>query len=206
MVPAPRSAARARFAWPATLLLLTGLHLPGLPLAAAADSPPAADPAAPRLSRPLEFPLIEGHGSVVSLPEAEERPRIGGRVVLDTTAASPAGKVNRGLESAARLVNLYAQEGLAAARPRIAVILHHNAMPASLSDPAHERTGGGSNPNRELVEKLVAEGVEVWVCGQSLVRGGHPLSDVIPGIHVASSAMVFNINRQQGGWAMLGIH
>lgn len=168
--------------------------------------PPAADPAAPRLSRPLEFPLIEGYGSVVALPEAEERPRIGGRVVFDTTAAAPAGKANRGLESAARLVNIYAQEGLTASRPQIAVILHHNAMPSALADSAHERAGGGSNPNRELVERLLAAGVEVWVCGQSLVRGGHALSDVIPGIRVAHSAMIFNMNRQQDGWASLGVH
>jgi intracellular sulfur oxidation DsrE/DsrF family protein len=170
------------------------------------QQPPMTDPTAPRLSRPLEVPLIEGYGSVVALPEAEERPRIGGRVVFDATAAAPAGKVNRGLESAARLVNLYAQEGLTAGRPQIAVILHHNAMPASLADQAHERAGGGSNPNRELVERLLAAGVEVWVCGQSLVRGGHAFSDVIPGIRVAHSAMIFNINRQQDGWASLGVH
>jgi intracellular sulfur oxidation DsrE/DsrF family protein len=186
-------------------LIVTTLMASGAP-AWAADSPPPGDPASPRLSRPLEFPLIEGYGSVVSLPEAGERPRIGGRVVFDTTSAAPAGKVNRGLESAARLVNLYAQEGLAAGRPQIAVLLHFNATPAALIDTAHERAGGGSNPNRELVEKLLAAGVEVWVCGQSIIRGGHSPADVLPGIRVASSAMVFNINRQQDGWASLGIH
>ena len=174
--------------------------------AAATDQTPPTDPNTPRLSRPLEFPLIEGYGSVVALPEASERPRIGGRIVFDTTSAAPAGKVNRGLESAARLVNLYAQEGLAAGRPQIAVILHYNATPAALVDVAHERAGGGSNPNRELVEKLQAAGVEVWVCGQSIIRGGHTPTDVLPSIRVAHSAMVFNINRQQDGWASLGVH
>ena len=184
---------------PAVLLLL--------PIAImAADPLPPSDPAAPRLSLPQEFPQIEGYGSVVDLPEAGERPRVGGRVVFDTTAAAPAGKPNRGLESAARLVNLYAKEGLSAARPQIAVILHFNAMPAALADAAHERSGGGSNPNRELVEKLLANGVEIWACGQSVVRGGHALSDLLPGIKIAHSAMVFNINRQQYGWAMLGVY
>jgi intracellular sulfur oxidation DsrE/DsrF family protein len=167
-------------------------------------TPPDASP--PRLSLPLAFPEIEGYGSVVSLPEAGERPRIGGRIVFDTTEAAPAGKLNRGLESAARLVNLYAQEGLGASRPQIAVILHYSATPAALADAAHERTGGGSNPNRELVDKLVAAGVEVWVCGQSVVRGGYAVSDIIPGVKVAHSAMIFNMNRQQDGWATLSIH
>ncbi len=178
----------------------------GAVVALAADPAPPAASAPPRLSLPQEFPQIEGYGSVVALPEAGERPRIGGRVVFDTTAAAPAGKPNRGLESAARLVNLYAKEGLAASRPQIAVILHFNATPAALVDAAHDRAGGGSNPNRELVEKLLANGVEVWVCGQSVIRGGHALSDILPGIKVAHSAMVFNLNRQQDGWATLGVY
>lgn len=167
---------------------------------------PAPEATPPRLSLPLAFPEIEGYGSVVSIPDAGERPRVGGRVVFDTTGAAPAGKLNRGLESAARLVNLYAQEGMSASRPQIAVILHHHATPAALVDAAHERAGGGSNPNRELVEKLVAAGVEVWVCGQSVVRGGHAVSDILPGVKVAHSAMIFNINRQQDGWASLVIY
>ena len=185
-----------------TSLGQTAAQPPGQPAA----QPVGADPAAPRLSLPLEFPQIEGYGSVVGLPEAGERPRIGGRVVFDTTAAAPAGKPNRGLETAARLVNLYAKEGLAMARPQIAVILHFNATIAALGDKAHGRAGGGSNPNQELVEKLLANGVEVWVCGQSVVRGGHALADVLPGIKVAHSAMVFNMNHQQDGWASLGVH
>jgi intracellular sulfur oxidation DsrE/DsrF family protein len=53
-----------------------------------------------------------------------------------------------------------------------------------LVDAAHERAGGGSNPNRQLVEKLSTNGVEVWVCGQSVICGGHALSDVLPGVKV----------------------
>lgn len=174
--------------------------------ASAADQAPPADPAPPRLSLPQEFPQIEGYGSVVALPDAGERPRIGGRVVFDTTSAADAGKPNRGLESAARLVNLYAKEGMAASRPQIAVILHFKATRAALIDAAHDRAGGGSNPNRELVEKLLTNGVEVWVCGQSVIRGGHALSDILPGIKVAHAAMVFNMNRQQDGWATLGVY
>lgn len=192
----------ARLVVAALLALATG----GPSAAQTSSAGPTPDPAAPRLSLPLEFPQIEGYGSVVSLPEAGERPRIGGRVVFDTTAVPAAGKPSRGLESAARLVNLYAKEGLAASRPQIAVILHSSATPAALGDAAHERAGGGSNPNRELVERLLENGVEVWVCGQSVIRGGHALSDILPGIKVAYSAMIFNINRQQDGWATLGIH
>jgi len=168
--------------------------------AAHAADPPQSPPA-------LEFPRIAGSGGVARLPDAGERPRPGGKVVFDTTAATVAGKPNRGLDSAARLVNIYAAEGLEAARPRIAVILHTAATTAAFTDDAHSRTpAGGPNPNRQLVEALIADGVEVWVCGQSVIRGGHSLADVLPGIRVAHSAMIFNINRQSDGWSSLGVH
>lgn len=169
------------------------------------SSSPAAEPGAGLPS--LQFPQIEKYGSVVALPDAGERIQSGGKIYFDTTTAAPAGKPNRGLESAARLVNLHALEGLSGPRPRIAVILHFNATAAALQDDAHEKSpAGGSNPNRELVEKLIANGVEVWVCGQSVIRGGNPLSDVLPGIRIAQSAMTFNINRPADGWTAIGVY
>ena len=165
---------------------------------------PAAEPTAPLQP---QFPKIEKYGAVVSLPDAGERPRPGGKVVFDTTAAAPEGKPNRGLESAARLVNIFELEKLGQARPQIAVILHFQATAAALNDAAHAKAAAGaSNPNRELVEKLVANGVEVWVCGQSVIRGGHSHDDVMPGIRIAHSAMIFNLNRQTDGWASLGVY
>lgn len=169
------------------------------------SSSPAVEPGAGL--PPLQFPQIEKYGSVVALPDAGERIRSGGKIYFDTTAAAPAGKPNRGLESAARLVNLHVLEGLSGPRPQIAVILHFNATVAALKDEAHEKSpAGGSNPNRELVEKLVANGVEVWVCGQSVIRGGNPLSDLLPGIRIAQSAMTFNINRPADGWTTIGVY
>jgi intracellular sulfur oxidation DsrE/DsrF family protein len=166
---------------------------------------PAAEPIAGL--PPLQFPQIAHYGSVVALPDAGERIRAGGKVYFDTTAAAPAGKPNRGLESAARLVNLAALDGVAESRPKIAVILHFNATAAALTDEAHAKSAaGGVNPNRELVEKLISNGVEVWVCGQSVIRGGSPLSDVMPGIRIAQSAMTFNINRPADGWIAIGVY
>lgn len=185
-------------------------HLPSLFLAVASASfvappCPAAEPATGLPA--LQFPRIEKYGSVVALPDAGERIRAGGKIYFDTTAAAPAGKPNRGLESAARLVNLHALEGLAGPRPQLAVILHFNATAAALKDEAHARSPvGGANPNRELVEQLIANGVEVWVCGQSVIRGGNPLSDVLPGIRIAQSAMTFNVNRPADGWTAIGVY
>jgi intracellular sulfur oxidation DsrE/DsrF family protein len=183
------------------------LHIVSL-LALASTSFAAMCPAAEPAATPQpQFPKIEKYGAVMSLPDAGERPRPGGKVVFDTTAAAPEGKPNRGLESAARLVNIFELEKLGQERPQIAVILHFQATSAALNDAAYGKAAAGaSNPNRELVEKLMANGVEVWVCGQSVIRGGHSLDDVTPGIRIAHSAMIFNLNRQTDGWATLGVY
>ena len=140
------------------------IHRAGLALLVAAASAVSSSGAEPAAAPALQFPKIETYGSVVALPTAEERPRAGGKVVFDTTAAA-------------------------------------------LTDAAHAKTTtGGVNPNRELVEKLLANGVEVWVCGQSVIRGGHALADVLPGIRIAHSAMIFNLNRQTDGWATIGVY
>jgi folate-dependent phosphoribosylglycinamide formyltransferase PurN len=132
-------------------------------------------------SSPLEFPRIAGYGGVVRLPDAGERPRAGGKVVFDTTAAAAAGKPNRGLDSAARLVNIYASEGMEQSRPRIAVILHTGATLAALSDEAHGRSAtGGPNPNRQLVEDLRASGAELIVLGGYMRLVKAPLLEAFP--------------------------
>jgi hypothetical protein len=92
-------------------------------------------------------------------------------------------------------------------RPQIASLIHFNATGAALKDEVHAKSpAGGSNPNREMVDKLVADGVEVWVCGQTVSRGGNPLSDVLLGIPIAQSAMTFNINRLADGWTAIGVY
>lgn len=172
----------------------------GLCLVAAASGALAAEPS-PAVPA-LEFPRIASYGGVARIPDAGEMPRPGGKIVFDTTAAAAAGKPNRGLDSAARLVNIYALEGMDSARPRIAVILHAGATAAALATDAT----GAENPERRLVDALLAEGVEVWVCGQSVIRTGHSLDEIMPGIRVAFSAMTFNANRQADGWSPLGVH
>ena len=83
--------------------------------ASAAGQTPPADPAPPRLSLPQEFPQIEGYGSVVALPDAGERPRIGGRVVFDTTSAAPAPAGSRAKPRAAPRAAARTAAGLTAA-------------------------------------------------------------------------------------------
>lgn len=153
------------------------------------------------------FPRIAGYGGIVSLPDAAEQPRTGAKAVFDITAASGPEEVSKGLESVARYLNLHAQAGHAPGDVKLALVLHGQATKVALHDEAFARvTGAKRNPNLELLAKLKAAGVEVYVCGQSLARNQYPAADVAPAVTIAVSAMTVNVNKQLDGYAYLAIH
>lgn len=157
--------------------------------------------------QPPEFPLIEGFGGIVPVPGAAEGPRAGARILLDVTADARPADVNKGLERAARLLNLYGGAGLKASDVGIVVVLHGEATKSVLNDEFYkQRYGVERNPNLKLVEKLQSAGVEVFVCGQALNYKGFPQSAVAAGIPVADAALTVITNRQMDGYGYLPIH
>lgn len=155
----------------------------------------------------LFFPLIQGYGGVVSVPQAADQPRSRVKVVFDITAESKPDEVNRGLESVARYLNLNAQAGNAASDVTLALVLHGGATKCALTDEAFRRHAKAErNPNLPLVRELKKHGVEVLVCGQSLARNSFSTSDVAPELTIAASAMTVNVNKQMTGFAYLSIH
>ena len=116
-------------------------------------------------------------------------------------------KLNKGLESVARYLNLNAEAGHKPADVKLALVLHGSATKAALGDAAYAKhTAATKNPNLELIHELKACGVEVFVCGQSLARNKFASADVAGDVHVAVSAMTVNANKQLDGYAYLSIH
>jgi len=152
----------------------------------------------------LVYPLISGHGGVVSLPRAAEQPRKGAKAVFDITADAKPGEVNKGLEQVARLLNLYGAAGLKAGDVKIAAVLHGAADKAVLSNDAYAaRFKVAANPNLPLIRDLKKAGVEVFVCGQSLHELGFKAEEVADEVPVADSAMLVLVNKQADAYAYI---
>jgi len=159
----------------------------------------------PGLKSP-EFPIIAGFGGVVRVSNAVEKPRSGARVIFDVTADAKPGDVNKGLERAARLLNLNGAAGLTAADIRIVVVLHGAATRSALNDDFYRlRFGVESNPNTQLINELKKTGVEVFVCGQALNYKGFPESAVSQDVPIADSALSVIVNRQMDGYACIPV-
>ena len=171
---------------------------------AATDAPETA-PAATGAN--LLYPVIEGYGGVVAIPDAVEPPRAGMKVVLDVTSeAKKPEEVNKGLDRAARLLNLYGVSGLTPSDLKLTVVLHGEATMSVLSDEAWEsRLQMQYNPNLPLIQLLQKAGVEVIVCGQALSYKKIERSEVWPEIPVAAAALTVLMNRQTDGYAYVPV-
>lgn len=172
----------------------------------------AADPTG---SPQYQYPLIQGHGGIVVLPEVAEQPQKNSKVIIDITSGEMTGDVLKGFDRAALISNQYAQAGVGPKQGmKMAVILHGEATKAALTHEAYKKqassyarqAGLEGNPNLDLIERLNEAGVEIYVCGQALAHHGFATEEVASAATVAVSAATVNINKQMDGYAYLPFH
>lgn len=152
----------------------------------------------------LQYPKVEGAGGVFEIPGDPEMPKQGSKVVVDVTSSGYEGGVNKGFDRAARFVNLLTLGG--DQQFQMAIVLHGGATKEALSDEQYREQFGRANPNRSLMQKLRAAGVEILVCGQAMTHAGFDPSRKAPEVQVALSAATALINRQRDGFAYLPVN
>lgn len=147
-------------------------------------------------------PVIEGHGKVVRLPSAAQQPRPGTKLLVDITRGSGPGELNPAIEKAAKYVNLYAAGGARPADGTFALVFHGDATLAVLNSDAYTAEfGTKANPNVALLRSLHEAGVEMYVCGQTLISKGKRPEDVLVFVDTAVSALTAVVNLQADGFA-----
>jgi intracellular sulfur oxidation DsrE/DsrF family protein len=148
-------------------------------------------------------PVVEGYGPAFAVPADSfnlDRDQHY-KVVMDVGQGpdDPAG-LNRGIESAARFLNLHARNGIEPAQLEMAVVLHGAAARAALSDEAHRKHYDVPNGSRGLVEALGKAGVPIYLCGQTAAYHGYMPEDLLPQVSLAVSAMTVHVRLQQEGY------
>jgi intracellular sulfur oxidation DsrE/DsrF family protein len=147
-------------------------------------------------------PVIPNHGSVVRLPNAAHQPREGTKILIDVTRGSEPAELNAAIEKVAKYLNIYAGGGAKPAKGQFALIFHGDATLAVLNDDAYSakfKTNG--NPNLDLLHQLHEQGVELFVCGQTLISKDAKPEEVAVFIDTAVSALTVVVNLQADGYA-----
>jgi intracellular sulfur oxidation DsrE/DsrF family protein len=151
---------------------------------------------------PAVHPVIPKHGGVIPLTNASQPPRGGTKLLVDVTRGAEPTELNSALEKIARYVNIYAGVGAEPVSIPMAAIFHGDATAVVLNDDAYAakfKTKG--NPNLELLHRLHEAGVELYVCGQSLIQNGSKPDEVAIFVETAASAVTALVNLQADGYA-----
>jgi intracellular sulfur oxidation DsrE/DsrF family protein len=108
--------------------------------------------------------------------------------------------MNQQLGTIARYLNLHVRHGIPLERVKAAAVVHGSGWMALLSDSAYAaRFGGKANPNKQLVQELLAAGTQLVLCGQTAGSRSIKQADLLPGVQIALSAMTaFNVFQAQG--------
>ena len=144
-------------------------------------------------------PIIEDFGKVfvVTQPDFPVDASLTYKVVFDVTnTPDEKDKLNPYLETAARFLNMHAQNGIPADQLEVAVVVHSAASKDIISNSAYQQRYGVGNPNEKLIEALLKANTQIIFCGQSAQARGFPKEELIPGVQLALSAMTALIQLQ----------
>ena len=116
-------------------------------------------------------------------------------------AADSAHDVTPGFRAPARVLNALADDGIAPDRVHLAVVAQGPAAMAMLDDDAYRRLHGTGNPNLPLLRALHDQGVQLVVCGQTMVGRGMERTDFPEFVKVSRAATVARVILTAQGYA-----
>ncbi|HET7321530.1 MAG TPA: DsrE family protein [Longimicrobiaceae bacterium] len=152
-----------------------------------------------------QFPVIQGHGGAIAIPDAAVQPRkdLEYKVVFDVTGGAPKpDEANPGLEHIARFLNVYALAGIPPQKLKLVAVLSGPATPAVLDDAHYRARFDVANPNLDLIDQLTKAGVKLYVCGQALAGMHLDPAWVDPDVTRALSALTVVPTYQMEGYAL----
>jgi intracellular sulfur oxidation DsrE/DsrF family protein len=153
-----------------------------------------------------QFPIVQGFGGIYEIPEATERPDSDGvyKIIIDLVASSENPKqINRMVDNIARMINLHGIAGVPKENIKVKVAIHGGAVFTILNDAYYEKLYGVKNPNLAVYEALKEAGVDLYVCGQSLIARGMKTTDVSSHAVIALSMLTTLTKYVPQGYTLL---
>jgi intracellular sulfur oxidation DsrE/DsrF family protein len=151
-------------------------------------------------------PVIAEYGAVVQLPKAAHQPRKESKVLVDITRGGNPEELNSAIEKVAKYLNIYAGGGKAPAKAKFAIIFHGDATLAVLNNEAYAaKFKTKDNPNLDLLRQFHEQGVELYVCGQTLLSNDAKPEDVAVFVDTAVSALTVVVNLQEERFAHISL-
>ena len=136
-------------------------------------------------------PIIKNFGTIYEIPNAvNPDENIEYKIVVDLkTLQRDKESINPGLNNVARMINLHGLGGVKAKNLKIAVGIHGGATDVVLNNETYRSKYELDNPNLKLINELKEAGVELYVCGQSLLSRNYEQEQVNKQIRIGLSML-----------------
>lgn len=143
--------------------------------------------------------------SVFDVPDAAIKPdpTIQYQIVIELRDNADPKAMNEGLYNIARLINLHISGGVPKENLDVVVVVHGDATFTLTDSKLYEKRYKAPNPNLDLYKELADAGINLVVCGQSLLARNVERSALIPEVKVATSALTTITTYQLKGYAYL---
>lgn len=152
------------------------------------------------------FPIIKNYGGIFNIPNAVEKPSAATEYKIVVELVSGAEKpdvLNASLNNIARLINLHAIGGTPKENLKVIVAIHGEAAYSTLNNDQYQAKYKTDNPNLELYKELKDAGVQLFICGQSIVARQINGAKLAPEIAIATSMLTVVTTYQLQGFAYL---
>ena len=151
-------------------------------------------------------PIIENYGEVWNIedPSFSTDTSKEFRVVFDIMNSPESHtEINKSIETAARFLNMHAQNGVPKENLKVVLVVHNKASKDIITNQAYQKRFSANNPNEALVQELMNAGVNVVLCGQSSLSRNYPITEAIEGVQLALSAMTALVQLQDKGYQLI---
>ncbi len=150
--------------------------------------------------------MIRNYGQSHPLPGAamQPDPNLVYKLLFDITKeAGDPGKVSPGLNHVARTINVFEGAGYPLERLQTVAVVHGKAINSVLNEEQYRKKYSQSNPNIDLLRQLSQAGVEIYLCGQSLIDHQYDQSMISSDVTLALSALTVLSTYQLRGYALM---
>lgn len=159
----------------------------------------------PLLAQEAQFPIVKGFGGIYEIPDAvNPDSEMNYNIVVDLkTLQRDKESINPGLNNVARMINLHGLGGVTSENLNVAVVIHGGATDVVLRNEAYQQRYELDNLNLELIDALKEAGVEIYVCGQSLLARKYARESVNSEIEVGLSMLTVFTTHMHNGFVPL---
>lgn len=158
------------------------------------------------LAQTPQNPVIKSTGTIHDIPYATVKPdpALEYNIVIDVmTGPNKSSDINPSLDNVARLINLHVVGGVPKEKMHVVLAVHNVSAASLMNNEAYRERFKTDNPNLPLIDELIASGVKIAVCGQSLIKRDIDPEKLAPGVEVATSMLTTMTTYQLKGYVAL---